>query len=140
MKGSTLLWNAGEANVRTEKKRPLWQLSVPDQVEGRELLVKSNLRIASTMKPKAYFISAVVVAAGVFLVSGCVHDSNSSELSDRGSQNYGHLTGSYVPQDVQRSGPVTNGKSNVRVIDNSDIDRSGGANVSQTLRQLGANH
>jgi outer membrane cobalamin receptor len=34
---------------------------------------------------------------------------------------------------------VTNGKSNVRVIDRSDIERSGGADINQTLRELGAN-
>ena len=88
------------------------------------------------MKPKIYLVCAVA-ATGIFLGSGCVQDSNSS---DRESQNYGNLTGSYMPQDVQRNGPVTNGKSNVRVIDRSDIDRSGGADVNQTLRELGAKH
>lgn len=53
------------------------------------------------------------------------------------TERYDHLTGSYVPQDVERNGPVTNGKSDVRVLDRSDIDRSGGADASQTLRQLG---
>jgi len=53
------------------------------------------------------------------------------------SEKYHYLTGSYVPQDVDRNGPVSNGKSNVRVIDRSDINQSGGADVNQTLRQLG---
>ena len=80
-----------------------------------------------------------LVAAG-FLVAGCAHESNEANAASRNSENYQYLTGSYVPQDVQRNGPVSNGKSNVRVIDNSDINRSGGADVSQTLRELGANH
>ncbi len=53
------------------------------------------------------------------------------------TEHYDYLTGSYVPQDVERNGPVSNGKSNVRVIDRSDINGSGGADVNQTLRQLG---
>ena len=53
------------------------------------------------------------------------------------TEQYNYLTGSYMPQDVQRNGAVSNGKSNVRVIDGSDISQSGGADVTQTLRQLG---
>ena len=53
------------------------------------------------------------------------------------TEHYNYLTGSYVPQDVERNGPVSNGQSNVLVIDQSDINGSGGANVTQTLRQLG---
>ncbi len=92
------------------------------------------------MKAKMFLVCAVVTGAAVFLGSGCAHDRNSTETTGQENQNYGHLTGSYVPQDVQRNGPVTNGKSNVRVIDRSDIERSGGADINQTLRELGANH
>jgi len=62
---------------------------------------------------------------------GCAAQSKTN------TEQYNYLTGSYVPQDVQRNGPVSNGKSDVRVIDRSDINESGGANVTQTLRQLG---
>ncbi len=78
---------------------------------------------------------AATVALGI-LGAGCAHERNTNQASDQ----YHDVTGSYVPQDVQKSGPVTNGKNNVRIIDRSDIDRSGGADVGQTLRQLGANH
>ena len=69
----------------------------------------------------------------IAMVAGCAHESNSA-------QTYNNLTGSYIPQDVQRNGPVTNGKSNVRVLDRSDIDSSGGADVRQSLRELGVTH
>lgn len=92
------------------------------------------------MKQKMCLTFAMVLAAAGFLLSGCAHENNAANTASRNSQNYQYLTGSYVPQDVQRNGPVTNGKSNVRVIDNSDINRSGGADVGQTLRELGANH
>jgi len=84
----------------------------------------------------------VTVAMGLALglgVVGCAHQgevARSSADSDR----YQYVTGSYLPQDVQKSGPVTNGKDSLRIIDRSEIDRSGGANVEQTLRNLGANH
>ncbi len=68
------------------------------------------------------------LAAGGF---GCAEHHQTS------SEQYHYLTGSYVPQDVERNGPVSNGKSNVRVLDQSDINQSGGADVNQTLRQLG---
>jgi len=55
-------------------------------------------------------------------------------------ERYNYVTGSYTPQDVQRSGPVTNGRNDVRVIDRSDINQSGGADVEQSLRQLGVTH
>jgi hypothetical protein len=55
-------------------------------------------------------------------------------------EKYHYVTGSYTPQDIQRNGPVTNGRSDVRVIDRSDINQSGGADVEQSLRQLGVTH
>ena len=92
------------------------------------------------MKLNLYQVCALAVTAAGFLGSGCVHDSNNTQTTGQRTQTYRQLTGSYVPQDVQRNGPVTNGKSNVRVIDGSDINRSGGADLNQTLRELGANH
>ena len=98
------------------------------------------LNLNSNMKPNLYQLCAVAVTAAGFLGSGCVHDSNKTQTTGEGTQTYRQLTGSYLPQDVQRSGPVTNGKSNVRVIDSSDINRSDGADLNETLRELGANH
>jgi hypothetical protein len=49
-----------------------------------------------------------------------------------------YLTGSYLPQEVEIHGPVTNGKDNVRVVDRSEIERTGGSDVIRTLRMLGA--
>ena len=87
------------------------------------------------MKVKLGFLVAVI-AAGMWLVgSGCAHERGSADMNRPGNEPY--LTGSYLPQNVDRNGPVTNGKNNVRVIDQSEIDRSGGANVGQSLRELG---
>jgi hypothetical protein len=87
---------------------------------------------------KIFLVYAVVVGVSGLLVSGCAHQSN--ETNGAPSENYKYLTGSYMPQDVQRNGSVSNGKSNVRVIDSSDLQESGGADVNQALRRLGANH
>ena len=73
---------------------------------------------------------ALALAAG----SGCSTQKNATETS---GQHYDHLTGSYLPQDVDRNGPVTNGKDHVRVLDRSDIENSGGADLDQTLKKLG---
>jgi hypothetical protein len=83
------------------------------------------------MRAKSFVIMAALglwVAVGGF---GCAAQQKTD------TERYNYLTGSYVPQDVERNGPVSNGKSNVRVIDRSDINEGGGADVSQTLRQLG---
>jgi outer membrane cobalamin receptor len=82
-------------------------------------------------------ISKILAAVGLVLVAagfGCAGPG------ERQADNYQHLTGSYVPQNVQRNGPVTNGSSDVRVVDQSDINNSGGKDVPQTLRQLGVTH
>lgn len=75
-----------------------------------------------------------VMGVTVMLVAGVLGCAGPREHE---AERYQNLTGSYVPQDVQRNGPVSNGKSDVRVVDQSDIDKSGGKDVSQTLRQLG---
>jgi hypothetical protein len=80
---------------------------------------------------------ALVLGAGL-LASGCASQGNTTQ--DRMDSNGTQLTGSYMPQSVERNGPVTNGKNNVRVIDRSDLEGSGGADVEQSLRQLGVTH
>jgi len=76
-------------------------------------------------------IPAVLLLA---LGSSCVHEKSASQTS---GQHYTNLTGSYLPQNVERNGPVSNGQSNVRVLDRSDIDNTGGTDVNQTLRKSG---
>jgi outer membrane cobalamin receptor len=76
----------------------------------------------------------MMAAVGTGLAMGGFGCAGQRETS---TERYNYLTGSYVPQDVERNGPVTNGKNDVRVIDRSDINQSGGADVTQTLRQLG---
>ena len=74
--------------------------------------------------------AALVVAAG----SSCTSQNSRSEAD---GQHYNHLTGSYLPQDVERNGPVSNGKSNVQVLDRNDIDNTGSTDVNQALRKSG---
>lgn len=91
------------------------------------------------MKCKAV-AKGVVAAAGLLLfAAGCAHTYEQAVGQDAypSSTNQAYLTGSYLPQDVNRSGPVTNGKNDVRVLDRSDINRSGGADVGEALRRQG---
>ena len=89
------------------------------------------------MKRTALIFLAVPILVGL-TGYGCAHDRNmESRQAYPNSTNGAYLTGSNLPQNVDRNGPVTNGRNNVRVIDNSDIQHSGGADVNQTLRQLG---
>ncbi len=80
-----------------------------------------------------FLIFAVGLAVGA---AGCANQRGASENETR----YQNVTGSYLPQNVQKNGPVTNGKDNLRIIDESEIQSSGGADLNQALRQLGANH
>jgi outer membrane cobalamin receptor len=83
------------------------------------------------MKTRILILTGILaLAAG----SGCTTQKNATETT---GQHYDHLTGSYLPQDVDRNGPVSNGKSNVQVLDRSDIDNSGATDVNQTLRKSG---
>jgi hypothetical protein len=85
------------------------------------------------MRAKSFVILAAL-ASGVALGFGCASQHQTS------SEQFNYLTGSYMPQDVDRNGPVTNGRNNVRVIDQNDLNKSGGADVTQSLRQLGVTH
>jgi hypothetical protein len=76
---------------------------------------------------------AALGLTGAFL-AGCASQPDTQEAQGR------QLTGSYIPQNVQQNGPITNGKNDVRVRDESDLQRSGGATPGQALRQLGETH
>jgi hypothetical protein len=84
------------------------------------------------------FIPLFILGSALVVAAGCAHQNSEVQNQEKNKEEY--LTGSYIPQSVDRNGPVTNGKNDVRVIDGSDIDRSGGANVQQSLRQLGVTH
>lgn len=86
------------------------------------------------MKARFYITMAGLALGLAAAASGCAGPGRNN------TEQYHYLTGSYAPQNVQRTGPVSNGQSNVRVLDQSDINRSGGVDVSQSLRQLGATH
>ena len=83
-------------------------------------------------------LASLTVATGTIL-AGCAHQQNAGQTQDTypSRTNNAYMTGSYVPQDVNRSGAVTDGKNNVRILDRSDLNRSGGADVGQALRLQG---
>ena len=88
------------------------------------------------MKVRISILWATAVLLAGALGQGCAHEENAVQTSaNNGHESY--VTGSYLPQDVERNGPVTNGKNDVRVIDRSELNRSGGADVRQSLRELG---
>ena len=78
-------------------------------------------------------LAAALGLAGFFL-AGCASQTHTQEAPGQ------QLTGSYIPQNVEQKGPITNGANNVRVRDESDLQRSGGATPGQALRQLGEVH
>ena len=88
------------------------------------------------MKLRIPILAAMAVLLAGALGQGCAHNENNVRTSTNNSHE-SYLTGSYLPQDVERQGPVTNGKNDVRVIDGSELNRSGGADVRQSLRELG---
>ena len=47
------------------------------------------------------------------------------------------LTGSYITQNIHRTGRITDGANSVIVIDRAEIDRSGAQDLKQLLRQQG---
>ncbi len=85
-------------------------------------------------------LKLLAIALGMALGIGGAGCANQREANDNTADQYEYVTGSYLPQNIQKSGPVTNGKDNLRILDQSDIQRSGGATPEQALRQLGADH
>lgn len=87
------------------------------------------------MKSRNLFVLIGIAA----MATGCAHDKDAVNSSGNypGKTNAPYITGSNLPQEVNRSGPVTDGRNNVRVLDQSDIDRSGGADLKQALRNQG---
>lgn len=78
---------------------------------------------------------AFSAAALVLLASGCA--TNKSTNASNGQTQYVELTGSYLKQPVTRNGLVTDGTSQVVVINQEDIRRSGASDVRQVLNRYG---
>ncbi|HEV2209284.1 MAG TPA: hypothetical protein VG167_10950 [Verrucomicrobiae bacterium] len=79
------------------------------------------------------FVAGLMLLAAVG-ATGCASRQNAVPANSNSAT---RLTGSYLPQSVQRNGRITDGMNNVRVVDQSDLDQSGGATVEQSLRLLG---
>jgi len=99
-------------------------------------------RLVPNMKAYSSISLTAVVLLALMAGFGCASQQNSSQssLPDSKKSAPSYVTGSYIPRDVQRNGPVTDGANNLRIIDESEIERSGGADTTQTLRQLGVTH
>lgn len=93
------------------------------------------------MKANIATILGILLCLGA---GGCASDRTQMGGADQygtaEQDRYDSVTGSYLPQDVSKSGRTTNGKDDVRIIDRPEIDQSGGATVGDALRNLGANH
>ena len=89
------------------------------------------------MNTKSFCRLAFLAVAGVTSTWGCAHEGSVQQNEPPATTS---LTGSFIPQNVKRDGPVTNGKDDLRVLDQSDLNRSGGADVNQALRLQGVNH
>jgi hypothetical protein len=88
---------------------------------------------------KSLYLVAGTVFLGVAIGAGCTgaRDAINQHGNYPGVTNAPYMTGSYLPQSVNRNGALTDGRNNVRVLDRSDIDRSGGADLRQSLRLQG---
>jgi outer membrane cobalamin receptor len=64
-------------------------------------------------------------------------DSNKSVGS---TQTNAVLTGSYIKRPIKRNGQITDGPSQVIVVDSNAIERSGARDLKQLLIQQGVNH
>jgi hypothetical protein len=77
--------------------------------------------------------ASLLMLTAVLALGGCASHEQQANAPARG-----YVTGSYIPQTVNHNGPVSDGSSYNRQIDQSDIHNSGGATPRQTLRALGA--
>jgi len=64
------------------------------------------------------------------------HKAHSQTLPQQGNTN-AWLTGSYIAQNIRRTGRITDGANPVIVIDRKEIERSGAQDLKQLLRQQG---
>ena len=71
------------------------------------------------------------------LLTGCSTNRQATAHNADTEKGGAYLTGSYLKQDFTRNGEITNGKNNVRVLDEEKIDQSGASDVNQFLRLSG---
>ena len=64
------------------------------------------------------------------------HKAQSQTPPQQGSTNVS-LTGSYIEQNIRRTGRITDGANPVIVIDHKEIERSGAQDLKQLLRRQG---
>ncbi len=81
---------------------------------------------------KSFMLRMVVIFSMGLLVSACRNTDQAHQRPDGTT-----LTGSYIPQDVQRNGQFYNGQSHVRTLDQNDIDNTGAATPRELLRKQG---
>ncbi len=86
-----------------------------------------------------------LVGMSAFMFAGCSSDGTGGYRQATATQTAGdkgatYLTGSLIPQNVDRHGRITTGASNVQVLDQKVIQGSGQDNVGDLLRQQGITH
>jgi outer membrane cobalamin receptor len=108
------------------------------------------MNVAVLMQTRWLIISLSVTLAATFTASAGdqVKDSKASKatVANKGKtaqpgtpqeERNVLLTGSYIKQDIRRSGRITNGANHVEVIDRATIERSGAADLKQVLALTG---
>jgi hypothetical protein len=82
----------------------------------------------------------LISTASALLLGACASENSATQAntgSEESAKGATYLTGSYMRQDVQRSGEITNGRDPVRVLDREKIDRSGASDLKQFLDRQG---
>ncbi len=92
---------------------------------------------------KRAILTAPLLVAVAVLCGACASDTASranpaqAQAGDKGAT---YITGSLIPRDVNRHGRITDGSSNVRVLDEKTIQGSGQQDVGSLLNQQGVTH
>lgn len=93
---------------------------------------------------KRAVLTAALLTAIAAGLGGCASDqgyaggtTSQAQAGDKGAT---YMTGSLIPQNVNRYGRITDSSSNVRVLDQKTIQGSGQQNVQDLLNQQGVTH
>jgi hypothetical protein len=95
------------------------------------------------MKKLALALTLTVIASSVALAADPVKGTDSKETKKAQAQpakelpTQVDLTGSYIRRTVRRNGKITDGPSQVVVLDREMIDRSGAGDLKQVLIRQG---
>jgi outer membrane cobalamin receptor len=94
------------------------------------------------MKKTAFVLAAVLLAASPLMACECGKGDKTKSASKASKPKAGVVekrvvTGSHIPQEIRRSGQITDGASPVSVIDQESIRKSGASDVRELLVRKG---